>query len=52
LFKNKADLIGHAKQVLAYRDWVAHGKNPKKPPSATPNPTDAYNTLNDIVEIL
>ncbi len=52
LFKNKTNVIGHAKQVLAYRDWVAHGKNPKNPPSVTPNPTDAYNTLNEIVETL
>jgi hypothetical protein len=52
LFKKKANLIGHAKQILAYRDWVAHGKNPNKPPSAIPNITDAYNTLDEIVETL
>ncbi|HID98796.1 MAG TPA: hypothetical protein EYP59_00695, partial [Thiotrichaceae bacterium] len=52
LFKTQPDLIGHAKQVLAYRDWVAHGKNPKKLPSATQHPKDVFNTLNEIVETL
>lgn len=52
LFKDKMNLIGHAKQVLAYRDWVAHGKNPKNPPSTDMQPLSAYNTLNEIVETL
>jgi len=52
LFKTQPDLIGHAKQVLAYRDWVAHGKNPKNLPSATQHPKDVFNTLNEIVETL
>ncbi len=52
LFKNRIHLIGHAKQILAYRDWVAHGKNPKNPPSSDIKPLAAYNTLNEIVETL
>lgn len=52
LFKNQPDLIGHAKQTLTYRDWVAHGKNPKHPPSTDLKPLAAYQTLNEIVETL
>ncbi len=52
LFKTQSDLIGHAKQVLAYRDWVAHGKNPKNLPSTIQHPKDVFNTLNEIVETL
>ena len=52
LFKDQTNLIGHAKQILAYRDWVAHGKNPKTPPSSDIKPLAAYNTLNEIVETL
>jgi hypothetical protein len=52
LFNGKPGLIGHAKQILAYRDWVGHGKNPKKPPSTDMKPVAAYNTLNEIVETL
>jgi hypothetical protein len=50
LFKTvvSADLIGNAKQVKKYRDWIAH-KNPKKgPPSNVPPPT-AYRILSDII---
>jgi len=52
LFKNRADLIGHAKQILAYRDWIAHGKNPKTPPSTDMKPLAAYKTLDEIVKTL
>ncbi len=52
LFQSKIALIGQAKQVLAYRDWVAHGKNTKNPPSTDIKPLAAYNTLNEIVETL
>lgn len=47
------NLIGVAKQILEYRDWVAHGKNPRKLPSATHlKPKIVYETLNEIVNIL
>jgi hypothetical protein len=52
LFNGKPGLIGHAKQILAYRDWVGHGKNPKKLPSTDMKPVAAYNTFNEIVETL
>jgi len=35
LFKGDEQQIGRAKEVLKYRDWVAHGKNPNKMPSST-----------------
>ncbi len=46
-------LIGVAKQVLEYRDWVAHGKNPGKLPAAPAiKPKDVYACLNEIVTTL
>jgi len=51
--QNDKNLIGLAKQILVYRDWVAHGKNPHKLPSATHlKPKQAYDTLNKIINIL
>jgi hypothetical protein len=42
-----------AKQILEYRDWVAHGKNPNKLPSATYlKPKIVYETLNEIINTL
>lgn len=41
-----ADLIGHAKQVKRYRDWVAH-RNPKRPPAQT-DPGMAFTILSSI----
>ncbi len=55
LFTTPSDrhLIGLAKQILAYRDWVAHGKNPHKLPSATHlKPKQAYDALNQIIKTL
>jgi hypothetical protein len=52
LFTNHSHIIGQAKQILAYRDWVAHGKNPNKHPSSNVRAKFAYNTLNNIVETL
>ncbi|BAP54879.1 hypothetical protein THII_0582 [Thioploca ingrica] len=46
-------LVGHAKQILEYRNWIAHGKNPKKLPSISqiaPNAT--YNTLKILIELI
>ncbi len=47
-----SNLIGQAKQILEYRDWIAHGKNPDKCPSATITPTFAYETLSEIVQLI
>ncbi len=52
LFISYSNLIGQAKQTLAYRDWVAHGKNPNKQPSSRIKAKFAYDTLTDIVETL
>lgn len=43
-----ADLIGKAKQVKNYRNWIAH-KNPKKTPANVP-PATAYRDLSAIVQ--
>jgi len=53
LFKTESgkQLIGSAKQILAYRNWIAH-KNPKKEPSVKILPKTAYDTLNEIIETL
>jgi len=52
LFISHSNLIGQAKQTLAYRDWVAHGKNPNKHPSSNIKAKFAYDTLTDILETL
>ncbi|KHD06395.1 hypothetical protein PN36_24670 [Candidatus Thiomargarita nelsonii] len=52
LFKGDEQQIGQAKEVLKYRDWIAHGKNPNKMPSSTITPKLAYDRLHDIIEIL
>jgi hypothetical protein len=45
--------IGLAKQLLEYRDWVAHGKNLGKLPSAPYlEPKNVYACLNEIVTVL
>lgn len=44
-------LIGSAKHILKYRDWIAH-KNPKKQPPVKIVPETAYDTLNEIIEAL
>ncbi|WP_022671142.1 hypothetical protein [Hippea alviniae] len=28
-----SNTVGFIKQIKSYRDWIAHGRNPKKPPS-------------------
>lgn len=45
-------LVGHADQIYEYRNWIAHGRNPNKPPSATVTPNAAYNTLNTLLGLL
>jgi len=45
-----ANLVGLAKQVKDYRDWVAHGK--KGPPDARIDPRMAYDRLSDILGAL
>ena len=53
IFKAIVDssLIGRAKQIKKYRDWVAH-KNPNKGMPENITPQYAYNTLSNILESL
>ncbi len=50
LFKTvvSAELIGNAKQVKQYRDWIAH-KNPKKGQPTNVLPQNVYKILSDII---
>lgn len=50
LYKGAVDpnLIGQAKQVKDFRDWIAH-KNPRKPSPPNIVPTAAYALLTEIV---
>jgi len=52
IFTTNSHIIGQAKQILTYRDWVAHGKNPNKLPSSNITARFAYKILNKIVETL
>ncbi len=52
LFKADEQQIGRTKEVLKYRDWVAHGKNPNKMPSSTITPKLAYDRLYSLTETL
>ncbi len=42
-----SDLVGDAKQIKKYRDWMAH-KNPKKPSPANVTPEFAYRVLSEL----
>jgi hypothetical protein len=45
--------IGQAKQILDYRNWIAHGKDiHKKSMVKTMTPVYTYQILNDIVTVL
>jgi hypothetical protein len=45
--------IGKTKQILEYRNWIAHGKDMKKTSSVKAmTPIYTYQTLNEIVNIL
>ncbi|MFP4310124.1 MAG: hypothetical protein ACLFQQ_23170 [Desulfococcaceae bacterium] len=50
LFKSivNPNLIGNAKQIKKYRDWIAH-KNPKKGPPSNVPPQTAYKILSEII---
>jgi hypothetical protein len=51
LFKSivEANQIGNAKQIRAYRDWIAH-RNPDKLPPAQTEPIVAYSLLAAIID--
>jgi hypothetical protein len=51
LFKGEIDpvLIGNAKQIKDYRDWIAH-RNTRRPRPSAPEPRTAFEILTAIVE--
>lgn len=44
-----ASLIGNAKQIKAYRDWIAH-RNERKPSPGQVTPRSAYFVLSAVIE--
>jgi hypothetical protein len=51
IFKGIVDpnLIGNAKQIKDYRDWVAH-RNPRRPSPTKTDPASAYTVLQQILQ--
>lgn len=45
-------MIELAEEVLKYRNWVAHGKNPKNPAPVNVTPKMAYDRLEKVIDIL
>lgn len=45
------NLIGQAKQIKQYRDWVAH-RNPRKPTPPQTDPTTAHALLHQLARVL
>ena len=41
--------IGYLKQIKKYRDWIAHGRNPQKPP---PVRTVDFDRVFEIIELI
>lgn len=41
--------IGYLKQIKRYRDWIAHGRNPQKPP---PVRTVDFDRVFEIIELI
>ena len=52
LFKNNQQLIELAEDVLKYRNWVAHGRNPDNPAPVNVTSPMAYSRLDAIINIL
>lgn len=49
-FAVDGNIRGRMKQILEYRNWIAHGKNPDKLPSAkTTEPKTTYDTILDFI---
>ena len=41
--------VSDAMMIRRYRDWVAHGRNPKKPPGSRVTPKLAFDRLSDFL---
>jgi len=52
LLKGNEQLIELAKDILKYRNWVAHGRNPHNLPPMNITPQMAYERLDDVISIL
>jgi hypothetical protein len=52
LFKGNEQLIDLAKDILKYRNWVAHGRNPNNLPAMNITPQMAYERLDEVMSIL
>ncbi|HIE01284.1 MAG TPA: hypothetical protein EYP59_13510 [Thiotrichaceae bacterium] len=52
VFKGNEQLIELAKDILKYRNWVAHGRNPNNLPAINITPQMAYERLDDVMSIL
>jgi hypothetical protein len=49
-FAVDGNVRGRMKQIVEYRNWVAHGKNPDVPPSSrTTEPKTTYDTIVDFI---
>ncbi len=44
-----ANLRGQAKQIIDYRNWVAHGQTQSQPPPVVMTPATAYQRLTDFL---
>jgi hypothetical protein len=46
-----ATVIGQVRQIIEYRNWIAHGRSESKPPSARVVPQFAYRTLSEFLRL-
>jgi hypothetical protein len=51
-FSNEVDdeLRGHVKQIYEYRNWIAHGRNPKRQPAARADARTVATKLTSFLE--
>jgi len=48
-----SDTIGFIKQIKSYRDWVAHGRNPEKPPPVRKIDFEkSFEVIKSVMEVL
>jgi hypothetical protein len=52
LLKQDATLAGDAKAIYHYRSWIVHGKSGHKDNVNPSTPEKAYDTLNEIIQLL
>ena len=48
-----SNMVGYLKQIKQYRDWVAHGRNPQKPPPVkTVDFDEVFRIVEEIMSVL